>query len=340
MSRRWQLAFFLVGAGLFTLLVRRIGPSEIVANATAVGWLFVPILGIYAVAYACNALAWRLTMTGEGPRPSFLQTYAITISYFALNFVTPVVNAGGEPFRIAAVTPWLGRRRAAGSAVIHRMLNALALLLTWLTALVLGLALLPHQLPIVLGILLAMAVVSLLVFLLVAGHRRGVLERTLNLLHRVPLLDRVARAIEHRRQTLTEMDLQIADFYHTSPRRFVQAVGLEYLARSLSMVEYYLICVGVGIAISYPKAYLVGGLLSLIQNALFVVPFELGVKEGGLYLLFQLVGLDASAGVYTAIVSRARDIFWIGAGLLLLAAAGRRLRPAASVNHAPSGSNP
>ena len=57
------------------------------------------------------------------------------------------------------------------------------------------------------------------------------------------------------------------------------------------------------------------------------VPFEVGTKEGSLYLLFRLLGLDPALGVYTAIVARLRDVVWIGAGLALVWLAGRRAAP-------------
>lgn len=319
MSRRIQLLLLAAGAALFGALVHRIGVAQIVSNASAVGWLFGPIVLLYGVAYACNTAAWRLTMGTAPTRPGFWRTYAMTVSGFSLNFVTPMVNAGGEPYRIATLSAWLGRRRAATSVVLHKMLNALALLLVWITALLLGLAMLPRTPAVQAPIGLALAVVTLLAALVLTGHQRGGLQRTLDLLHRLPLLDRLARSLEPRRETLAEMDRQIADFYHASPRRFWTALGLEYGSRALWMVEYWLICYGVGIEVSFPQAFLIGGLSSLAQNALFFVPYELGTKEGSLYALFDLTGLDPSAGVYTAIVSRARDILWIAGGLGLLA---------------------
>jgi uncharacterized protein (TIRG00374 family) len=322
-SRRIQLALFAVGATLFALLVRHIGPAEIVDNAAAVGWLFLPILLLYGVAYACNVAAWRLTM-GDGARPGFWRTYAITVSGFSLNFVTPMVNAGGEPFRVAALAGWLGPRRAASSVVLHKMLHSLALLLVWLTALLLALAMLPRTAPVVAPITVALTAVTALAALVLTGHQRGGLAHLLDLLHRLPLLDRLARRLEPKRPVLVEMDQEIADFYHASPGRFWTALGLEYLSRSLWMVEYWLICIGVGIQASFTQAFLIGGLSSLIQNALFFVPYEVGTKEGSLYALFALAGLDPRAGVYTAIVSRARDMLWIGAGLGLLAVTRHR----------------
>jgi len=123
------------------------------------------------------------------------------------------------------------------------------------------------------------------------------------------------------------MDEQITQFYHRDPRRFVQALALEYVSRCVFMVEYLLIAGSVGLDLGYWKAYVVGGLTQLVQNAMFVVPFEVGTKEGSLYFLFQLLGFDPALGVYTAIVSRLRDLAWIGAGVGLVWLSGRRAAP-------------
>src|SRR5256885_15864310 len=89
------------------------------------------------------------------------------------------------------------------------------------------------------------------------------------------------------------------------------------------MIEYVLIAMGVGLSITFAQAYVIGGLTSLVQNVIFVVPFEVGTKEGSLYLVFQLLGLDPALGVYTAIVSRLRDLVWIGGGLAFVWFLGR-----------------
>lgn len=327
MSRKVQFLLFAVGAAVFCYLVARIGVGKLIADALLTGWMFVPILLLYGLVYIGDTGAWWLIMATEPRRPPFWRAWAITVSAMALNFLTPVVNVGGEPFKIAAVAPWLGVQRAAGSALIYRMLHAFGTLLSILTAVVLGAILLPHR-PAILTILtLTLVGLVALTLLLLGGHRRGVLERALNLLERIPLLDRLARRFEPRRAKLALMDDQITQFYHENPRRFVQALGLEYLSRGVFMVEYLLIARSVGVHIDYWQAYVIGGLTQLVQNVMFVVPFELGTKEGSLYLLFQLLGLDPSLGVYTAIVSRLRDLAWIGGGVLLVWVAGRRAAP-------------
>src|SRR5882672_99689 len=176
MSRKLRTALFILGAALFAYLVARIGVGQLADDAARTGWLFVPIVGLYALVYACSALAWRLTMANDPGRPSFWRTYAILVSAGAINFLTPLINMGGEPYRIAALTPWLGKRRAAGSVILHRMLHSLGYVLVWLTALGLAFVLLPsHGAALTILLALTAAVLLGLIALLLFGHRRGVL---------------------------------------------------------------------------------------------------------------------------------------------------------------------
>ncbi|HKW42097.1 MAG TPA: lysylphosphatidylglycerol synthase transmembrane domain-containing protein [Gemmatimonadales bacterium] len=325
MSRKLQLLLFALGSAVFAYLVARIGVEQLLHDAVRTGWVFVPIFLLYGVVYLCNAWAWWLTMADEPSHPPFWRTCAILTAGFSLNFMTPMVNVGGEPFKIAAVAPWLGVRRAAGSVVIYQMLHTLGMLLSFLVAVVLGVVLLPHNPAILASLAVAFVALTGLTLLLLTGHRYGGLERLLDLMHRVPLLDRLARRLEPKRATLAQMDEQITDFYHRRPRRFVQALVLELVSRSIFMIEYMLIAYGVGVRMTFPQAYVIGGLTSLIQNVIFVVPFEVGTKEGSLYLMFKLLGFDPALGVYTAIVSRVRDLAWIGGGLGLVWFSGRRV---------------
>src|SRR2546428_43112 len=102
-SRKLQLLLFLCGFGVFGYLVARIGPGTLVADAVRTGWMFVPILLLYGVVYVANGWAWWLIMADEPSRPPFWRACGITVASFSLNFLTPMVNVGGEPFKIAAV---------------------------------------------------------------------------------------------------------------------------------------------------------------------------------------------------------------------------------------------
>jgi uncharacterized protein (TIRG00374 family) len=319
MSRPLQLACFLIGAAVFGYLVAQIGVGQLASDAGKTGLMFIPIVLLYALVYACSALAWQLTM-GDSSRPSYLRTYAVLVAGGALNFLTPLINAGGEPFRVAAVAPWLGRRRAAGSVILHRMLHSFTYVLVWLTAVALAVALLPRETP--RGVMILLGVVALvlagILALFMSAHRAGLLERILNWLSRVPLARRLGARLEPQRATFVALDRQITEFYHRQPGRFLRAMLLEYLSRCIYMLELVLIVASLGFRLDYLRAFTIGGLEAIALNVLFVVPFEVGAREGAFYLLFKLFGLDPQLGLYTSIVGRVRDLVWIAAGLLLI----------------------
>ncbi len=96
------------------------------------------------------------------------------------------------------------------------------------------------------------------------------------------------------------------------------------------MLELVLIVASLGFGLSYVLAFTIGGLEAIAGNVLFLVPFEIGAREGAYYLLFQLFGLDPQLGLYTSIVGRVRDFAWIAAGLLLILVLGSSRSAAAS----------
>src|SRR3989442_1372858 len=203
-----------------------------------------------------------------------------------------------------AVPRGLGVRRAAGWVVTYQMLHTLGMLLSFLTAIVLGALLLPPHAALLAGLAVAFTVLAALCWLLLTGHRRGVLEQALNLMHRIPLLDRLARRLEPTRATLAQMDEQITEFYHKRPRRFYQALVLEYLSRSIFMLEYVLIGLSVGFKITYLQAYAIGGPPPLAPKRVFLRALRTGIHKGSLYAVFRLPRLGPSPTVCIAVVSR------------------------------------
>ena len=324
MTPRLRALLFLVGGGAFALMVAHAGVHTILATIGAVGWLVVPIVLLYGVVPLFYAASWQTIMAAEPVSPPFVRTCAITVSTLALNFITPFVQAGGEPFRVAAAAAWLGRRRAVGSVVLYTMLHALSSLLLWFSALVVALIVVPHRPLLTAGLLAVMAVVAALAGLVLIGHSGGVLGRLLAVLRVLPLLRRFAPAIESRRGALDEVDQQIMDFHRRAPGRFVLALLLDFTGRVISVGEFWLICRGAGVEVGFAQAYLIGGLLALAINASFFVPFELGSKEAALYFIYHLAGLAPELGVAASVVTRVRELAWVAIGVGLVWATGRR----------------
>ena len=85
----------------------------------------------WGLVYLCNTAAWRTLLDGAIP---FRRAYFISISSFAINYVTPLVSLGGEPFRITAASAYVDTPRATASVVAFRVIHTLAQLLFWMMA--------------------------------------------------------------------------------------------------------------------------------------------------------------------------------------------------------------
>jgi len=113
-TRKLQLLLFVCGSAVFAYLVARIGVGQLLADAARTGWLFVPIVLLLRRGVRLQRGCVVAQHGGRAEPPAVLADLRDHRREFSLNFMTPMVNVGGEPFKIAAVAPWLGLRRAAG----------------------------------------------------------------------------------------------------------------------------------------------------------------------------------------------------------------------------------
>ena len=297
-------------------------PARLFAALRSAWWALALLVPLWGLFYACNAAAWQLLTAGGGGRLPFARALAITVSVFALNYVTPFLSFGGEPIKVLAATPWIGSRRAVASVVAFRLLHALSHVLTNLLALLPALWLLPPTPTVALSAaVLAVALLAAALFLL-SRHREGVCVHTLTLLERVPLLSRLVRRLRPEVEVLHELDAHVTAVRGSAPKRFGLALAIELTGRVLAASEFTLILWALGHGFHPLTGFVAGSFSSLVVNLLIFLPFELGSKEGGLYLIFQLLGFDPVIGVQTALLSRVRELVWVVFGLVVLALSG------------------
>lgn len=316
-SKRGQLIFFGIGVIALGILISQSHPAQLLDDVRAAGWAVPEIVAVYGMVYVLNTVAWQLTMI-ERPRLSFARSYAVNVAAFAINYLTPFASIGGEPFKIVAASQWMGAKNAAASALNFRLVHMQAHALIFLTGVVLAFIMLPTG-AIGTPVLVVMGLVLIVLNgILFAIHREGVVERLFDLVSRIPLVNRLTTRLEPRRAALIEVDRQLIAFHHAHPVRYYAALAAEYAARVLSMVEFYIIARAVGTPVSFATSFLIGGFSSLVVNLFFFMPFNVGSKEGGLYMIFAALGLPARLGVAAAVLSRLRELSWIAIGLLMV----------------------
>lgn len=319
MTRLARFGGFLLGAGLLAFLVLHSGPALLWRTITRSAWVVGPLIVIWGVVYACSARAWQLLIPDRPPSFTFWRAFVLTISAFAMNFTTPALSFGGEPIKMAQATPFLGRDRAVGSVVSFRFLHAVSHLLVLLGAIIPAAILLPHTPAIFVMLAAGALVLTGVAMFLLSSHRDGIFERGVSLLGRMRPLRTLAMRLERHRGRLQELDRELSAV-HTAPGHFKWALATEVSGRIASSLEFAVILYGLGLGHNIARAFVITNLSSVFTMLLFFLPFEMGAKEGGAYLIFAWLGLNPKLGTSAALLSRVRELVWaaIGIGMLLL----------------------
>ncbi|MCR5180179.1 MAG: flippase-like domain-containing protein [Bacteroidaceae bacterium] len=337
-KKRLTNLFFFIGlaAVIIMLLTFDVSFIELWDNICRAGYWFIPIVGVWLIIYALNALAWQAIIRGNArsdQHVSFLRIYRLTISGYALNYATPVGGLGGEPYRIMELSKDVGKQTATSSVIFYAMMHFLAHFWLWFSSIFLYLLLVAiGDLPLntTLSIILAaIALFCLVAFrVLTQGYRHGVAVRIVRWAGKIPGLHGWSeRFYERHSEALQNVDQQIMALHSSDRRAFYTSLLLEYASRIIQASEilFMLLLFGVdcgggfsGILLTYAHSILILSFTSLFANIIGFLPMQLGVQEGGFVISIAALGLSAALGIFVSIICRVREIIWIFIGIMLM----------------------
>ena len=322
MKNKYRNLFLLFGvvAVLIMILTFDMDYRELWANLRRAGVYLPLIFLLWLFVYLINTLSWHVIIgSGGKPKVPFLRLFKYTVTGFALNYVTPVGLMGGEPYRMMELKPYVGMERATSSVILYVMTHIFSHFCFWISSVLLYVCLYPvgPAMGIVLGGITVFCL--LLGLLLLKGYRHGMAVALTRLGGRIPFLKKKAvRFAESHRVQLENIDRQIALLHKQNKRSFYGALLLEYVARVLSCLEVWLILNVLTTNVSFLNCILIAAFSSLLANLLFFLPMQLGGREGGFALAVSGLSLSGAYGVYAALITRGRELFWIVVGLALM----------------------
>lgn len=336
--------FFIVGVAAVVVMLLTFDVSfvELWQHLCHAGYWMIPIVGIWFVVYGFNAWAWRSVMVGnlteeaksKGDHiPGFLRIFRLTVTGYALNYATPVGGLGGEPYRILELSKDMNKEHATSSVILYAMMHFLAHIILWFTSIFLYLALVAiGDLPLTMGIgsiLLVIGIFCLSAFYLFSrGYKNGMVVKLIGWIGKIPGLKNWSnRFMENNRETLENIDQQIAALHKQDKKAFYQSLILEYISRIVQSLEilFMLLLFSIdggggfdGLFLMFLHGILILSFTSLFANMIGFLPMQLGVQEGGFVLSIAAMGLSAALGIFVSIICRVREIIWIFAGILLM----------------------
>ncbi|MBN2493050.1 MAG: flippase-like domain-containing protein [Deltaproteobacteria bacterium] len=326
---KWlNIGFLLLGLVLFVVFLIKMDHREVLAQVRRVGFNFVGAFSCYVLGLWVTTHAWKAILDSTRSRASFLDLFLAFWVGHAVNEVTPT-GSMGEVLKGTMLRDKVESDELIASIVVFNFLSTFSMQVFVLLGPLLSLCLLDLPADIV-WLLFGIAVlffipISGLFFLL----RRGAAGLLVKLLLKLPFVrtkDPEAWAAKAK-----AIDDKVRGFYRNRPRDFWRSIFFYACARLLQAAELWFILLALLPEKNPGWLFLVAVLIQtasqLLSWAMTFVPGQLGVAEGGMAMLFRLLGLSSLLGFSMEVVRRARRVLGILIGLVIGWSLGISLRP-------------
>jgi putative membrane protein len=256
--------------------------------------------GVSIAIYACS---WRLLIPAQA-RPGFPLLFRLRWLGEAINSLLPIAQVGGDVVRARMLAARTGGA-TAGAAMVADLGIGVGTQALFAIAGVVAFATsrgAPHPTrTIMLGVLGALGVAGLLFLLLRKGTAR-LLQTGLR-----PWRGRLQRSWDAMTGTAVSLDAAMRELSRR-PRDLAGATGWHLLGWFSHVAETWFALRIAGFPASWTVALAIESLSSTARAAAFFVPGGLGVQEGSVVYLAQMLGVPMEAAVVVALLKRVREV--------------------------------
>ncbi len=312
-------AALLGGVFLIYWFVSRTDLTGIGDQILLIHFRFIFLIAATFIAYLMVTYAWKLSFYRYPGHVSTPLLFIIRQIGESLAQINPTNVIAGE-----ALKALLLKRRGIPykdsivSLTISRFLvlfSALALIMTGLYLFFDKLKFKASPIPLVVAVLLLFLLLLFFIYRLSSG--RGVLSLPAAALSPVrrkfPDSTRIAGAIDK----LHEVDEELIDFYKTKKINFIAAFILSFGSWLMGAMEFYLILGFLGLEASFLSCVAIEVGVMVFKALGAFVPGQIGIEEYASKIMLEFINVPgANVWITVSILRRARQIFWIAAGLI------------------------
>ncbi len=304
-----------LGAGLLYILLAQEGWENVLQNVTQFGaWPFIGFVAISMLNFVLYSIRWMIILhrqvSEKKHKLSLWRMYWHRMTGYAVGYLTPLNQAGGEPVRVALL---MADGVPAKSAVASATLDIAFELCSYVVFIALGVifALVEHQGGTgtleVMGFGLAIAFGVLIAFFTALGRGKPMAKPLFRRLH----LDKVKR-LRGAERWLEDTEALMRGFFAGGGWVVFGISVLSMTMVAFRVVETLYIAWGFGVTVNFAQAFLASSLPGLAL--LLPVPGGLGIFEGGFAAVFSALNVPMDALAF-ALIIRLRDVVFIGFGV-------------------------
>ena len=308
------VAFLLLGIILFIVSVYQSGVSNIIDTLKEFSLLkFMIFVGLSFLNFYLYSLRWEMIVKTLFKEKKIRSStfFWDRMAAYAISYVTPSAQLGGEPLRIMLIEEeGVPKREATSSTIIDKALELSTLIifisLGILTALFDGRVDVPFKT--FLGIAGLAMLFLVFWFYYTSIKSIGFFSSIFKMLH----LRKISR-LQKFEVKLAEFEHEMNQFYKHNPRVLWKLLGISLLTILFILAEHFLVAWFMGVRLTFFQAFLSSTIPYIAY--LMPIPGGLGVLEGGHATVFLLLGVSINAVAFVFII-RLRDFIFVALGLI------------------------
>ncbi|HJX05973.1 MAG TPA: lysylphosphatidylglycerol synthase transmembrane domain-containing protein [Candidatus Nanoarchaeia archaeon] len=303
-----------LGVGLLAFILFKYPFNEVIATFSNVTptLLLIYLATSFTIMFLFS-VRWKFVLGALGHNISLVEAFGYRIIDYGLSYITPSGKAGGEPIRAALLTrKGISFKEGLANVTTDKTIE----LSVSVCFFVVGLLILAIGHPLNWAIRIFLIVFSSLLIFLIWKFYSHILRKkpVFTELYRFLRLHKIRRLAKYE-QAVIEFEKPIIKFYSEERKTFFIALSLSLVSLIISMVEFKVVLLMLGIDASLGVVFMV---FSVVGMAFLVpVPMGLGSLEAFQIALFSALGIGSASGVGLAMITRARDMIWVLIGVSL-----------------------
>ncbi len=311
-----------IGLAIFALLIWSEGPQDIISYIGRFG--IFPLLGFLLISilnFCFYSLRWQLIINHHlhnSLHLSFWKVFWHRLTGFAVSYLTPAAQVGGEPARIAMLaSSKVPLKQATSSVVLDIAFELSAYIIFIFAGIVFAIIEGFGDKSSILVLFAALAVILglMILFFATITYNKGFFIH----IFRFFRLQKIKR-LKRFEKSVLETEKMMGQFLNGNTELLIKIVILSFLVISFRVIEVFYISYFFGIYLNFGEAFLIATLPGI--SLLLPVPGGVGVFEGGFTAVFLALAIPMNAVAF-ALIIRVRDIIFITAGTIHMLRQGK-----------------
>lgn len=306
--------FLLLGIVLFAHSIYTSGIGNIIKVLKEFSLLkFMILVGLSFLNFYLYSLRWELIVKvlfkdKKIPSSTFFWD---RMAGYALSYVTPTAQLGGEPLRIMLIEEeGVPKSVGTSSIIIDKALEISTLIIFISSGILVALfdSRIDFAMKTVIGPMGLIMLFLVFWFYYTSINGIGFFSSIYKFLH----LKKIKR-LEHLEAELNSFEKEMNAFYKHNPRSLLILIAISIFTIVFILAEHFLVAWFMGVRLTFLQAFLASTIPYIAY--LLPVPGGIGVLESGHATIFLLLGVSINAFAFVFII-RLRDFIFVLLGLI------------------------